>query len=172
MGLYLVQHGDAVDEAVDPTRPLSPQGRADVEALARACMGRIAVRHIIHSGKLRAEQTAEILGQALGAPVEAAPGLTPGDPPRPVAEKIAGADDLLIVSHLPFLERLTGLLVTGDDANQVVAFQRGGMVCLEKRSPESFCILWTLFPRQPGAPGAATAATEAKPRARPTHRKD
>lgn len=169
MGLYLVQHGDAVEEAVDPTRPLSPQGRADVEALARACRGRIAARQIIHSGKLRAEQTAEILGQVLGMPVKAAAGLNPGDPPRPVAEKITGSDDLLIVSHLPFLERLTGLLVAGDEARQIVAFQRGGMVCLERRSTESFCIIWTLFPGQPGAPGASAAP---KPHDRARRRKD
>ncbi len=34
MRLYLVQHGEAVTKAVDPDRPLSEQGRADVERLA------------------------------------------------------------------------------------------------------------------------------------------
>ena len=166
MGLYLVQHGDALEEAVDPSRPLSPRGRADVEALARACRGKIAVREIIHSGKLRAEQTAQILSEALGAPVRAQKGLNPADPPRAFAEALS-ADDLCVVGHLPFLERLAGLLVAGREDQQVVAFQRGGMVCLEQRSPESFCILWTLFPGQPGAPWIV-----AEQPSRPSRRKE
>jgi len=32
--LYLVQHGEAVPEEVDPTRPLSEAGKLDVERLA------------------------------------------------------------------------------------------------------------------------------------------
>jgi broad specificity phosphatase PhoE len=35
MRLYLVQHGDAVPEQLDPERPLSAAGRQDVEAVAR-----------------------------------------------------------------------------------------------------------------------------------------
>src|ERR687897_643977 len=35
MRLYLVQHGDAVPEQLDPERPLSAAGRREVEAVAR-----------------------------------------------------------------------------------------------------------------------------------------
>jgi phosphohistidine phosphatase len=54
MRLYLVQHGDAIPERVDPERPLSAEGRRDVEAVARllASAGTRAVR-VAHSGKLR-----------------------------------------------------------------------------------------------------------------------
>jgi hypothetical protein len=34
MRLYLVQHGDAVPERLDPERPLSAAGRQEVEAVA------------------------------------------------------------------------------------------------------------------------------------------
>jgi hypothetical protein len=66
MRLYLVQHGDALPEQVDPERPLSAKGRRDVEAVARvlASAGARAVR-VAHSGKLRAQQTAEVLTAAL-----------------------------------------------------------------------------------------------------------
>ena len=33
MRLYLVQHGDAIPERVDPERPLSAEGRRNVEAV-------------------------------------------------------------------------------------------------------------------------------------------
>ena len=60
MKLYLVQHGEACAEDVDPERPLTAQGRADVERLAAFLQqAGIQVGRVIHSGKLRAEQTAE-----------------------------------------------------------------------------------------------------------------
>ena len=34
MRLYIVQHGDAVAKDVEPERPLSEKGRADIERLA------------------------------------------------------------------------------------------------------------------------------------------
>ena len=56
MRLYLVQHGDAVPEQLDPERPLSAAGRREVEAVARllASTGARTVR-VAHSGKLRAQ---------------------------------------------------------------------------------------------------------------------
>ena len=65
MRLYLVQHGDAVPERLDPERPLSAAGRREVEAVARLLAGAGArVAHVVHSGKLRAQQTAELLVSA------------------------------------------------------------------------------------------------------------
>ena len=57
MRLYLVQHGDAVPERLDPERPLSVAGRREVEAVGRLLAGAGArVAHVVHSGKLRAQQ--------------------------------------------------------------------------------------------------------------------
>ena len=55
MRLLLVQHGEAVSDAVDPRKPLSPAGERDVRALAAACrLHKLRARDIIHSGILRA----------------------------------------------------------------------------------------------------------------------
>jgi phosphohistidine phosphatase SixA len=57
--VYLVHHGDAVSAAVDSQRPLSGQGREQVEALAKqAVTQQVRPAVIWHSGKLRARQTA------------------------------------------------------------------------------------------------------------------
>ena len=117
MRLYLVQHGEAVPEQVDPQRPLSAAGRREVEAIGRllASAGVRSTR-VVHSGKLRAEQTAELLAIACAPPsvVEAAAGLSPNDPVKPVARKIASLSaDTMLVGHLPFMARLAGRLVTG-----------------------------------------------------------
>jgi len=63
MRLYLVQHGEAKREEEDPSRPLTENGRREVEIVAKFLSeAGIKIDKILHSGKLRAAQTAEILG--------------------------------------------------------------------------------------------------------------
>ena len=60
MNLFLVHHGDAVGPEIDPQRPLSAVGRANVDRLATLAAARGARPSVVwHSGKLRARQTAE-----------------------------------------------------------------------------------------------------------------
>jgi type I restriction enzyme M protein len=61
MELYLVQHGTAKNEAEDPKRSLTNEGRRTVERVGEhlAAVG-LALDRIEHSDKLRARQTAEI----------------------------------------------------------------------------------------------------------------
>jgi len=63
--LVLVHHGDAVGPQIDPRRPLSDEGRRQVEALSRDAAARGVKPDVIwHSGKLRARQTAELFWKA------------------------------------------------------------------------------------------------------------
>jgi len=84
--IFLVQHGKAYTEAEDPERRLTPKGIAETEKVARhlAAAG-VRPAEIIHSGKTRARQTAEILARHLGAPVREGEGLGPTTtrPPGP-----------------------------------------------------------------------------------------
>ena len=66
MKLYLAQHGEACAKDIDPERPLTDQGRDDIERLA-AFLARagIQVERVIDSGKLRAAQTADLLAAAV-----------------------------------------------------------------------------------------------------------
>lgn len=150
MRLYLLQHGDAVPEAMNRERPLSEKGRVDLKRLARfvGWSGFRAAR-ILHSGKLRARQSAELLAPEMGegAAPEATPGLNPGDPVEPVAAQAAGwPDDTLLVGHMPFLGRLAALLVCGDPERPVAAFQPGSMACLERDESGRWSIAWMLRP--------------------------
>jgi len=66
MKLYLVRHGDAVFDQVDSTRPLNEKGKADVLKVAMHLKEGVPhIESIFHSGKKRAEQTAEIIKNAL-----------------------------------------------------------------------------------------------------------
>jgi phosphohistidine phosphatase len=134
--LYLVQHGEAVAESVDPNRPLSGPGRETVEQVAAwAARQGVKVDQIRHSGKLRAEQTAAIFAEKLcpheGVSVQL--GLAPNDDVRSLADAVAGqSGSVMLVGHLPFLSRLVSFLLVGDCERPLVQFRNGGIVGLAR----------------------------------------
>jgi phosphohistidine phosphatase len=153
MDLYLMQHGEATTEAENPERPLTQAGRAAVQRVsirARAVGAHVGV--CVHSGKLRAEQTAQLfMGQLDGQPdVSVRKGLAPKDAVAPTAHWLLTAtehDAIAVIGHLPFLDRLASLLVAGDEEAQVVRFRMGGLVKLEpKDKGEGFAVAWVLPP--------------------------
>jgi phosphohistidine phosphatase len=156
MKVYLVQHGEAQPKDVDPTRPLTERGRQEVRRVATfaARLG-LEVYQIRHSGKTRAEQTADILGESLSPPggVVAVTGLAPLDDVQPVADGLAREQQpVMLVGHLPFMARLTGLLVTGDPDRSVVQFRNGGIVCLAyEEEKEAWLAAWVLTPQMANA---------------------
>lgn len=122
-------------ESENPERPLTDQGVDDVTGVARHTVESLGVRptRVLHSGKTRARQTADIWGGLLGIDAEPADALAPNDNPTIWAERLdAAADDLMLVGHLPHLARLTGLLLTGTADRTPVKFRQGGLVTLER----------------------------------------
>jgi len=115
MHLYLVQHAEARPREEDPQRPMSKQGQADILKVAVFLAEREAVKasRILHSGKLRAEQTAEILAEYLHPDsVSATDGLNPLDDPALWAGRLKETDeDLMLVGHLPHMSNLAALLL-------------------------------------------------------------
>ncbi len=156
MKIYLVQHGKAEPKDVDPTRPLTERGRQEAQRVAAFAerLG-LEVRQIRHSGKTRAEQTAAILCEALSPPdgVVTASGLAPLDDVQPVADALAQEPQpVMLVGHLPFVARLTGLLVTGDPDRTVVRFRNGGIVCLaHEEEKDAWLVAWILTPEMANA---------------------
>ena len=149
MKLYIVQHGEAKSKAEDPQRPLTQRGKEDVARVAAFAAGAgLQVGQIRQSGKLRAEETSSILAEHLspGEGVVAIPGLAPKDDVHPIAEALQGeTQTLMLVGHLPFLDRLASLLVTGDAERSIVRFQMGGIVCLV-RGDEEWVVGWMVTP--------------------------
>jgi len=150
MEVYLVQHGEAKPESEDCERPLTDKGRTEVEYVASyvASLG-VKVSRILHSGRLRAKQTAEIFAQHLAPPqgVLEQRGLGPLDDPQEAKRLIQQAGrPLMLVGHLPHLSRLTASLILGDPEKEVVKFSMGGVVYLG-RSDDFWSIGWALVPR-------------------------
>lgn len=149
MKLFLVQHGEAMNQAEDPARPLTEKGKLEVERVARAAHNlEMNPECIFHSGKLRAEQTAESIASVLGVTkLEAVPGLNPNDEVSPWSKKIALLDDeIALVGHLPFMDMLASLLLCGDEHKGIVRLRYGAIVCLERDPEGNWRILWLLSP--------------------------
>jgi phosphohistidine phosphatase len=148
MKLYLVQHGEARSELEDSERSLTARGEKDTRKISDATK-RLSIHpaKIYHSGKKRAEQTAEIIAAALDPPAQMGQGLNPNDDIRPWVERIsAEAGDIMIVGHLPFLEKLASFLVNGDEGTKAVLFHYSAIVCLEKKQAGRWAVDWVLKP--------------------------
>jgi phosphohistidine phosphatase len=144
LNIYLVQHGEAKDKKEDPERPLTDKGKEEVKKMAIALsIKNPQIDEILHSTKLRAKQTAEIFAEHLNIPAKEIEGIKPLDDPR-IALNLAGSKNLMIVGHLPHLDNLSSLLLTGDENAEVIKFRMGGVVCLEKE--EKWRIKWILVP--------------------------
>jgi phosphohistidine phosphatase len=150
MKIYLVQHAEAMSDEQHPERPLTEIGRRHANSVAKVAaeMG-VEVVQIRHSGKTRAQQTAAILGESL-SPIEGiveVAGLAPMDAVAAVAEEIDQVPGpIMLVGHLPFMERLAGFMLTGQASQAVIEFSKGSIVCLEKTNGP-WRVTWILTPQ-------------------------
>lgn len=116
--LLVMRHGEAGHGVPDAERELTARGRREAERMAAWLADRedLAGLRLLASPYRRARQTAAIVGQALGLEAEALSLITPDDPPRAVADWLLAQPQgrpLLLVSHMPLVGALTGLLVEG-----------------------------------------------------------
>lgn len=148
MLLYLIQHGKAKSKEEDPDRPLTDEGRREVESVMLLMMrfGAINAPRVLHSGKLRAAETAELVGTKIDASVEEADGLSPNDDPGIWASRIASEEGgLVLVGHMPHLSRLASRLLCDDPEAGLVEFANGGVVCLH-RDAGAWAVRWAIPP--------------------------
>jgi phosphohistidine phosphatase len=150
MALYMVQHGLSLPKEEDPQKGLSQEGRDQTERIAEVARGyRVRVNGIFHSGKARAQQTAEIFERYLAPPegIRQRAGLKPLDDAATLAGELELKRDWMLVSHLPLVERLTSCLIIGKPTPTVFRFQNSGIVCIVEDSREGGAVIkWALMP--------------------------
>lgn len=150
MLLYLVRHGEAKPEEEDPERGLTDRGMKDARRVGEflSFMG-TELDTVMHSTKKRACETAQAITASLKPKKELREeaGLAPNDDPAAWAARINTMDeDTAIVSHLPFLDRLLGLLVLGDANRRIVNFKPVSTVCLKQAGGGRWIIEWAIDP--------------------------
>ncbi len=145
MRLYIVQHGDSVPKDIDPGRPLSDQGRTDIQRLTEWLSSHnVQVAQILHSGKTRAKETAEILRPLLEFPsqIHESEGLAPNDSPEAFLHQLRDPEkDTLVAGHMPFVARTVSQALTGAPDRQLVEFVPGSVAGIECSDGAS----WRLF---------------------------
>lgn len=150
MFLYLSQHAEARNKEEDPERDLTEKGRLDIEAVAHHLKRlNIEVQQVFHSGKTRAQSTAQVLAQHLQPPagLTAAPGLAPLDDPEIWAERVADLkENILLVGHLPHMGKLAALLMSGDKNRKLLNFQMGSVIQLRRMEPGQWALDWMIVP--------------------------
>lgn len=147
MKIYLVQHGLSLPEEVDPEKALSPKGREQSRKMAEFLKEKnIRVDCIWHSPKKRAIQTAHIMAEILPCPVtQERKNLNPLDPVGNLPKEIEPLNkDLMIVGHLPFVQKLASLLLSGAEDKELISVRNSGVICLERT--DSWKVLWTVIP--------------------------
>jgi phosphohistidine phosphatase len=150
MLLYLVRHGEAKKETEDPAQGLTDKGGEDVRKTASAAF-KLTPRlsEIYHSPKTRAQQTAAILAEHLKPERGMRPSdhLLPLDDPGVWASRVVGIDeDVMLVGHLPFLARLAGLLLCGNQETVCVEFGTASMLCLIRSGEGRWSVKWMIVP--------------------------
>jgi phosphohistidine phosphatase len=165
MRLLLLRHGIAADlhelparadgsRPVDADRPLTERGRRRLQRTARG-LRRLAVRpeRILHSGLVRARETAEIVaaGLRLREPrfVEVA-ALRPEADPRELLRLLPSleAEQVLCVGHAPNLDRIAAL-ACGIEDRLVSALGKAGAACVafSSASASEGWLEWLATPR-------------------------
>ncbi|MFT3741594.1 MAG: phosphohistidine phosphatase SixA [Gammaproteobacteria bacterium] len=137
--LYLMRHGQTT---ADTQRQLSPMGIHQVEAAAHKLLQRaVKVDMIYHSGVLRAQQTAEIIAQRLAVPTQYLDHLkADSDIDVVLATLEHWQQDVMLVSHLPFLVLLSQALLPNA---KLIEFDPATVACLEFQT-DQWQLMWEI----------------------------
>jgi phosphohistidine phosphatase len=152
MKLYLIRHAQPKSHEEDPRMPLSDLGQKTMRRVSEYAVAQLdlVIPEIWHSEKLRAKETADILAESLGITdnVQEHKGLAPSDNVIPVRNQLmTRMENLAIVGHLPFLSKLTSLLLydSEEDASQI-NFETGCIICLRRDEYNNWALDWMVTP--------------------------
>lgn len=115
MKLWVLRHGEAQGHArTDAERNLTEHGRAEVLRSAAHLIGQ-PLSAIIASPYVRAQQTAQLVREALGfePAIRTVPWLTPDGDVQQVLRELDTDDNVLLVSHQPLVGSLISFLQHG-----------------------------------------------------------
>ena len=141
---YLVRHGraEARHPGGDAARRLLPEGRAAFSAHARALAAELRLARIATSPYARAMETAALLGEATGAPVEPVAELSSGASDGRAILRLGAAlgDGAALVGHNPELAAAVALA-----AGREVEFPPGAVAAIDADGG-AFRVAWLRSP--------------------------
>lgn len=134
MKLYLMQHALAYSAEENAERPLSPAGVDQAKAAARG-IKRLGLSFdlIIASPKRRAQQTAALIAEGVRFPysdILTTEAILPDSAPHDLfalLQKESAESQVLVVGHLPHLEKLASDLLRGGE----LLIENAGLTCFD-----------------------------------------
>jgi phosphohistidine phosphatase len=146
MELFIIRHAAAEDGPDDAVRPLSDPGRKRFKETVAGLMHLdVKFDQLLHSPKLRAAETAELLRPLAKEKMESTP-LLEGAPSTELLELLRGPV-VAVVGHEPHLSALLAWLVTGDTAlGKAFELKKGAVARLEGTSTPGGMCLRALLP--------------------------
>lgn len=160
--IYIVRHAIAEDVSPsgrDEDRALTAEGRKKMKRAARglASLG-VTPAHLLASPLVRAQQTAEIVVEALPQlKIETCDLLAPGVDERALTRLINGAHagrDVMLVGHEPDLGELLSFWLTGSRGGVETRFKKGAVACIASGTlpPQGKAVLeWMMTAAQLGS---------------------
>ncbi len=160
MRIYLIRHSNAVDPGTpgyedDSQRPLTERGRDKMNKIASS-LKKMKVKPdlIVSSPYVRARQTAEILAKVMKYKrnICFSDTLIPmGDAGELIGEvnEKYDVDELVLISHEPFISNLVGALTAGNP-DIAVNIKNGGVCCLsadDLHMERTAVLEWLLTPK-------------------------
>lgn len=147
-----MRHAAAKSKDEDPERSLSDIGIMEATRMADFVKQNqsVQVKVILHSGKLRAHQTADIVASRLNPKprVMEANNLDPdADTAVWIERAMTMEENVMLVGHLPHLGNLTACLLYQDENRHSVDFVAAALVCLERGSDGTWQLDWIVTPQ-------------------------
>ncbi len=156
MEIYLMQHGPAMPKDQDPEEGLDPEGKDRIHASGQALkkMG-VVLDAILSSPKKRSKETAAIVAEEVGFPLEKVietkkvKAMAPPDETLEALSELSGAERVLVAGHLPSVAEVASFLLT-EGSRAAVQFEMGGCcrIDVDDLPTHSGRLRWYLTPDQ------------------------
>ncbi|MBW2690686.1 MAG: histidine phosphatase family protein [Deltaproteobacteria bacterium] len=162
MKLYLIQHALAYPAEENAERPLNPIGIEQAKAAAHGIkrLG-LGLDLIVTSPRRRAHQTAALISEGVRYPysdILTTDALLPDQSPQNLLDLLQqepAESRILVVGHLPHLEKLASNLLQGGN----LLIENAGLTCFDISEPESIKLEFHLTAKQLGLCSSPFSAT-------------
>jgi phosphohistidine phosphatase len=151
MKAYLVRHAQAFPSSEDPEGHLTPQGEKTAREVGKFLKNhsKAEITHYYHSHKTRAKETAKLIAAQLNlpSPITEVDGLQPMDKPIVWKNNLNTIEkDVMVVSHLPYLNNLARILLEPAGNFVDINFRNGTCLCIERYASEHWVIDYEFSP--------------------------
>lgn len=154
MNILLMRHGDALQKAIDESRPLSEVGIRQVKRVCQFLdLQSVEIQSICHSEKTRAQQTAEIVGKHINKTeiLRYVRSLDPNKGTQIFLDDLFDyQESTLFVGHLPNIQIFVqALLESSMQAVPPISFEPGAIIILNREGNEQWKIVSQFSPDEP-----------------------